>query len=173
VRLVENIVKRIDTDTIETDGGQRTERQPTFEDVGLEVSVNVERIDDNGFVTINVNPVVTAITNRLPLASPDDGSFATETAERSFNSGRIRLRDGQTLIVSGIIQEQDRVIASKIPFLGDLPIIGALFRSSTRETGRAEVVVLVTPMIMDESDRAPFGYEYNVSPDAQQMLQRR
>jgi type IV pilus assembly protein PilQ len=54
-----------------------------------------------------------------------------------------------------------------------LPIIGALFRSSTRETGRAEVVVLVTPMIMDESDRAPFGYEYNVSPDAQQMLQRR
>jgi type IV pilus assembly protein PilQ len=171
VRLVENIVKRIDTDTIETDGGQRTERQPTFEDVGLEVSVNVERIDDNGFVTINVNPVVTAITNRLPLASPDDGSFATETAERSFNSGRIRLRDGQTLIVSGIIQEQDRVIAS--PFLGDLPIIGALFRSSTRETGRAEVVVLVTPMIMDESDRAPFGYEYNVSPDAQQMLQRR
>lgn len=173
VRLVENIVKRIDTDTIETDGGQRTERQPTFEDVGLEVSVNVERIDDNGFVTINVNPVVTAITNRLPLASPDDGSFATETAERSFNSGRIRLRDGQTLIVSGIIQEQDRVTASKIPFLGDLPIIGALFRSSTRETGRAEVVVLVTPMIMDESDRAPFGYEYNVSPDAQQMLQRR
>ncbi|MFZ1028176.1 MAG: AMIN domain-containing protein [Limnoraphis robusta] len=173
VRLVENIVKRIDTDTIETDGGQRTERQPTFEDVGLEVSVNVERIDDNGFVTINVNPVVTAITNRLPLASPDDGSFATETAERSFNSGRIRLRDGQTLIVSGIIQEQDRVTASKIPFLGDLPIIGALFRSSTRETGRAEVVVLVTPMIMDESDRAPFGYEYNVSPDAQQMLQQR
>ncbi|MEA5522956.1 AMIN domain-containing protein [Limnoraphis robusta] len=173
VRLVENIVKRIDTDTIETDGGQRTERQPTFEDVGLEVSVNVERIDDNGFVTINVNPVVTAITNRLPLSSPDDGSFATETAERSFNSGRIRLRDGQTLIVSGIIQEQDRVIASKIPFLGDLPIIGALFRSSTRETGRAEVVVLVTPMIMDESDRAPFGYEYNVSPDAQQMLQQR
>lgn len=172
VSLVENIVKRIDTDTIETDGGQRTERQPTFEDVGLELTINVERVDDNGFVTINVNPVVTAITERIQLAEPDDGSFATETARREFQSGRIRLRDGQTLIVSGIIQEQDRVIASKIPFLGDLPIVGALFRSSTRETGRAEVVVLVTPMIMDESDRAPFGYEYNVSPDALEMYQR-
>ncbi|WP_413162085.1 AMIN domain-containing protein [Capilliphycus salinus ALCB114379] len=172
VSLVENIVKRIDTDTIETDGGQRTERQPTFEDVGLELTILVDRIDDNGFVTMQVNPSVTAITERIPLAEPDDGSFATETARRSFDSGNIRLRDGQTLIVSGIIQEQDRVIASKIPFLGDLPIVGALFRSSTRETGRAEVVVLVTPMIMDESDRAPFGYEYNVSPDAREMLQR-
>jgi type IV pilus assembly protein PilQ len=172
VELVENIVKRFETDTIETDGGQRTETQPEFEDVGLEVSINVERIDDNGFVTINVNPVVTAITNRIPLGGVTNGDFATETSRREYQSGRIRLRDGQTLIVSGIIQEQDRVIASKIPFLGDLPILGALFRSSTRETGRAEVVVLVTPMIMDESDRAPFGYEYNVSPDAREMLQR-
>ncbi|ERT06998.1 bacterial type II and III secretion system family protein [Lyngbya aestuarii BL J] len=172
VELVENIVKRFETDTIETDGGQRTETQPEFEDVGLEVSINVERVDDNGFVTINVNPVVTAITNRIPLGGVANGDFATETSRREYQSGRIRLRDGQTLIVSGIIQEQDRVIASKIPFLGDLPILGALFRSSTRETGRAEVVVLVTPMIMDESDRAPFGYEYNVSPDAREMLQR-
>ncbi|MEL7034772.1 MAG: AMIN domain-containing protein [Cyanobacteria bacterium J06592_8] len=173
VELVENIVKRFETDTIETDGGQRTEREPEFEDVGLELAINVERIDDNGFVTINVNPVVTAITNRIDLGGVTGEDFATETSRREYQSGRIRLRDGQTLIVSGIIQEQDRTTASKIPFLGDLPIVGALFRSSTRETERAEVIVLVTPSIMDESDRAPFGYEYNVSPDAREMLQRR
>ncbi len=172
VELVENIVKRFNTDTIDNNGVQRTERQPEFEDVGLEVSINVERVDDNGFVTINVNPVVTAITNRINIGGVTGEDFVTETSRREYQSGRIRLRDGQTLIVSGIIQEQDRVTASKIPFLGDLPILGALFRSSTRETGRAEVVVLVTPMIMDESDRAPFGYEYNVSPDAREMLQR-
>ncbi|MEB3281725.1 MAG: AMIN domain-containing protein [Lyngbya sp.] len=174
VELVENIVKRVDVNVFQEEGvGSRTERQPQFEDVGLEVSINVERIDDNGFVTINVNPSVTAITGRIELIEGNpNGGFATETSRREYQSGRIRLRDGQTLIVSGIIQEQDRVTASKIPFLGDLPIIGALFRSSTRETGRAEVVVLVTPMIMDESDRAPFGYEYNVSPDAREMLQR-
>lgn len=173
VRLTENIVKQIDTDTIETDGGQRTERQPQFQDVGLEVTVNVERIDDNGFVTINVNPSVTAIVRRIDLVAGDSDAFATETAERSFQSGRIRLRDGQTLIVSGIIQEQDRVLARKIPFLGDLPIVGALFRSTTRESQRAEVVVLITPQILDESDRAPFGYEYNLSPDSREMYQRR
>ncbi len=173
VRLVERIVRQTETDFVETPGGQRQTQSFVFtdddDDVGLQLSVNVERIDDNGFVTIQVIPTVTAVTTRRETGL----GFATEIAKREFRSGRIRLRDGQTLIVSGIIQEQDRITASKIPFLGDLPIVGALFRSSSRETGRAEVVVLITPMIMDESDRAPFGYEYNISPDARDMMQRR
>jgi type IV pilus assembly protein PilQ len=76
-------------------------------------------------------------------------------------------------LFSGIIQERDRVEASKIPILGDLPIIGALFRSTTRENERAEVIVLVTPSIMDDSDNSPYGYDYNISPDTRQMLEGR
>ncbi|MGB3404564.1 MAG: AMIN domain-containing protein [Microcoleaceae cyanobacterium] len=169
VRLVENIVKAIDVETTRGDGTSETTRTPTFEDVGLTLNVEVERIDDNGFVTLRVNPEVSALGARVDI---DDG-FATETLIRRLNSGRIRLRDGQTLIVSGIIQETDRVSASKIPILGDLPIIGALFRSTSRENERAEVVVLVTPSIMDDSDNSPYGYDYNISPDARQYLERR
>ncbi|MGB3533580.1 MAG: AMIN domain-containing protein [Microcoleaceae cyanobacterium] len=171
VRLVENIVKAVEVETTDTVGGPRSDRNPTFEDVGLILNVEVERIDDNGFVTLRVNPTVSALGDRVETG--DDDGFATETLVRSLNSGRIRLRDGQTLIVSGIIQEQDRVVASKIPILGDLPIIGALFRSTSRENERAEVIVLVTPSIMDDSDNSPYGYDYNVSPDARQYLERR
>jgi type IV pilus assembly protein PilQ len=171
VRLVENIVKSVDVETFDTAGGSRTETDPTFEDVGLILNVAVERIDDNGFVTLRVNPTVSAIGDRVETS--EDGGFATETLIRTLNSGRIRLRDSQTLIVSGIIQERDRVEASKIPILGDLPIIGALFRSTTRENERAEVIVLVTPSIMDDSDNSPYGYDYNISPDTRQMLEGR
>lgn len=171
VRLVENIVKSVEVETTDTVAGPRSDRNPTFEDVGLILNVEVERIDDNGFITLRVNPTVSALGDRIETG--DDGGFATETLVRTLNSGRIRLRDGQTLIVSGIIQEQDRVVASKIPILGDLPIIGALFRSTTRENERAEVIVLVTPSIMDDSDNNPYGYEYNISPDTRQMLEGR
>jgi type IV pilus assembly protein PilQ len=171
VRLVENIVKSVDVNVSESNSGFRIDRQANFEDVGLILNVEVERIDDNGFVTLRVNPTVSALGNRIDIG--DDGAFGTETLVRTLNSGRIRLRDGQTLIVSGIIQEQDRVTASKIPILGDLPIIGALFRSTTRENERAEVIVLVTPSVMDDSDNNPYGYEYNISPDTRQMLEGR
>ena len=93
----------------------------------------MERIDDNGFVTVTVNPEVSFISERVPTDASNPSEFGTEIASRKVESGRIRLRDGQTLIISGIIQEQERTTVSKVPLLGDLPIIGSLFRSSTNE----------------------------------------
>jgi type IV pilus assembly protein PilQ len=171
VALVENIVKSVKVTTISNNGGVQTDSDPKFEDVGLKLGVNIERIDDNGFVTLIVTPEISAIGDRVEISS--NGTFATETFVRTLNSGRVRLRDGQTLILSGIIQERERVNASKIPLLGDLPIVGSLFRRTTKENSRAEVIVLVTPQILDDSDRAPYGYEYSPSPDALRMMQRR
>lgn len=171
VELVENIVKAIEVETVNTVSGTQVNRNPTFDDIGLTVQVNVDRIDDNGFVSLRLNPQVSALGDRIE--TDNQGGFATETLIRSLDSGLIRLRDGQTLIVSGIIQDRERAAISKIPLLGDLPIIGSLFRRSTTDSQRAEVIVLVTPNILDDSDRAPFGYEYNVSPDVRQMMDRR
>ena len=94
-------------------------------------------------------------------------------SERSLSSGLIRLRDGQTLILSGIIQDSDRSTASKVPILGDIPILGALFRRTIRVNQRSEVVVLLTPRIIDDSERSSsMGYNYTPSPDVRQLLER-
>ncbi|MFM7368209.1 MAG: type II secretion system protein GspD, partial [Sphaerospermopsis kisseleviana] len=85
-------------------------------------------------------------------------------SERSLQSGLIRLRDGQTLILSGIIQDQDRATVNKVPILGDIPLIGSLFRSTNRENVRREVIVLLTPQVMDDTERSSYGYNYNPSP---------
>ena len=170
VALVEEIVKSVTTTFTDTVSGTRANKNFDFQNVGLTLGVNVQRIDDNGFVSMRINPTVSAPGDQVDAGG---GDFARQILSRTVESGLIRLRDGQTLILSGIIQEQERATVSKIPLLGDLPIVGSLFRRTNKQNQRAEVIVLVTPQILDDSDRAPYGYEYSPSPDALRMMQRR
>ncbi|MCL2931009.1 MAG: AMIN domain-containing protein [Trichodesmium sp. MAG_R03] len=172
VRLVENVVRSIVSNFTEVAGSSRETRSIRFEDVGLTLAIQVERIDDNGFVTVTVNPEISSLADRVTTDPNNLGQFGREIKKRKVESGRIRLRDGQTLIISGIIQEEERTTVKKVPLLGDLPIIGALFRSSTDENERAETIVLLTPQILDDGDRSSWGYRYNPSPDALQMMER-
>ncbi|MBN3885205.1 MAG: AMIN domain-containing protein [Nostoc sp.] len=169
VNLTQEVVGNITIQTTDTSGGSRTERTIDKQKVGLTLNVKIERIDDNGFVSLSVAPTVSA-----PSASQDTGNGQIIlVSERSLTSGLIRLRDGQTLILSGIIQDQDRTSISKIPILGDLPLIGSLFRKTNRSNQRNEVIVLLTPQIMDDSENSSYGYNYNPSPEVRQILERR
>ncbi|MEH1829556.1 MAG: AMIN domain-containing protein [Nostoc sp.] len=169
VNLTQEVVGNITLQTTDTSGGSRTERTIQKQKVGLTLNVKIDRIDDNGFVSLSVAPTVSA-----PSASQDIGNGSIIlVSERSLTSGLIRLRDGQTLILSGIIQDQDRSTISKIPILGDLPLIGALFRKTNRSNQRNEVVVLLTPQIMDDTENSSYGYNYNPSPEVRQILERR
>ncbi len=146
-----------------------TARRPIIKEAGLILQIRIDRIDDNGFVALSVAPTVSAIGG---TQATTDGDIAL-LSSRQLTSGQIRLRDNQTLILSGIIQEQDRATVSKIPILGDLPILGALFRSTNRVNSRQEVIVLLTPQILDDSERSATGYNYTPGPDARQLLERR
>lgn len=160
--IITDVVTEVDEEgaiTVETEKGE----------AGLSLDVNVERIDDNGFVTLSVEPSISA-----PTATQRAGTFdITLLAQRSLSSGTIRVRDGQTLVLSGIIQESDRTIVSKVPILGDIPILGALFRSTERANERRELIVLLTPQILDDSDESVYGYSYQPGEDVQQLLEDR
>ena len=80
--------------------------------------------------------------------------------ERTLNSGAIRLRDGQTLVLTGVINEQQREQVNKWPILGDLPLLGSLFRSTTSDRQKDELVILVTPRILDDNQGGAYGYGY-------------
>lgn len=146
-------------------------REPIIKDAGLVVQIRIDRIDDNGFVALSVAPTVSAISDSARTGNGDE--VITLLSSRQLSSGQIRLRDGQTLILSGIIQESDRVAITKFPILGDIPLLGALFRSTNRVNSRQEVIVLLTPQIIDDSDLSSVGYNYTPGPEARQMLERR
>jgi type IV pilus assembly protein PilQ len=169
VALVEQVLSSIDTQ-IDGDSGVIVQT-PVFQDAGLILSVQVERIDDNGFVTFNVSPTISSPQAPVPFQGTGGiSNLLTPIARREVSSGSIRVRDGQTLILSGIIQDRELSTVTKIPILGDLPIIGALFRDTTTTDERNEVVVLLTPQILDDSDQTAWGYSYTPSEEAQEIL---
>ncbi|MGC9504954.1 AMIN domain-containing protein [Baaleninema sp.] len=168
VNLTQEVVSQITIDFIDTPSGTRESRQVDKEPVGLELAVTVERIDDNGFVTLQVNPSVSA-----PVGTAGEGEqIVTLIQRRSISSGRIRLRDGQTLILSGIIQDSDRTEVRKVPILGDIPLLGSLFRRTVRDNERQEVIVVLTPNVLDDADPNNFGYTYTPGRDAREILEQ-
>ena len=169
VKLAQNIIESVRTD-IDGETGTRT-ITPVIAEAGVVLTVNVEQIDDNGFVSMSVSPTVSSIGATQNFDSGDGAvNLLNLLSKRELSSGLVRLRDGQTLILSGIIQDQERTTVSKVPILGDIPLLGSLFRSTDKANERAEVIVLLTPEIVEEDA----GLASNFSPgkESREILQR-
>jgi type IV pilus assembly protein PilQ len=131
--------------------------QPSFGIAGLTFGARISKIDDNGFVTFSMSPAITAALRQqiIPGCGPID-----ILAVRRLDTGSARVRDGQTLVMTGVISDADREEVSKWPILGDLPIIGQFFRNSSNNRGKRELVILVTPHIINDTEGGNFGYGY-------------
>jgi type IV pilus assembly protein PilQ len=147
VNLTQEVFGGFKINSVAGTGATTSTKEPIINKAGLSLDILVSRIDDNGFVSVGVTPTVSSIGSSVITSDGEIGLLQS----RTMNSGEIRLRDGQTLILSGIIQESDRTSVSKVPILGDLPILGALFRSTNKTNQRQEVVVLLTPQILDDN----------------------
>ena len=165
VKSGENVI----TGVSKTDASNgSTQFNNTREDAGLTVDVEVDKIDDNGFVTMRLDPTIS-----VPVtAGTQEGVQIFNIAERKLNSGKIRLRDRQTLILTGVITESDRQLVSKWPVLGDLPLIGQLFRSSDSSREKTELVIIVTPVVLDDQEGGRYGYGYRTGTEAATTLLR-
>jgi type IV pilus assembly protein PilQ len=117
------------------------------ETAGVVLEVTDVRIDDNGFVTLSIIPTISSPGEVVTLA---DGTQVTLLNRRQADIQRVRFRDGETLVLAGLIQEQDLVNVQRIPLLSEIPILGALFRRQTIENSRQEVVLLLTPFILQD-----------------------
>ena len=132
--------------------------QPVFQTAGLTLGARVKRIDDNGFVTFNLSPSITALTG-TSVTVEGCGSVKT-IAVRALDTGDVRVRDGQTLILTGVISDQDIQAVRKWPILGDIPFVGQFFRDSSNGRKKRELVIMVTPRIVNDVDGGSYGYGY-------------
>jgi type IV pilus assembly protein PilQ len=169
VGLTSQVVQQIKVTITNSDSGtERETREAILVDAGLVLGISVDRIDDNGFVTLSVAPSISAPVGEVQ--TDDQGGFVTLLSQRVLQSGQVRVRDEQTLLLSGIIQESERSSVTKVPILGDIPILGALFRSTEIDNKRQELIVLLTPQILDDSDQSVFGYSYTPREETQEVL---
>ncbi|MBK8337759.1 MAG: type II and III secretion system protein [Sterolibacteriaceae bacterium] len=116
----------------------------TYLDVGLKLEVE-PNVHLDGDVAIKINLEVSNITNVVSQGT--SGTRAYEIGTRTAQTV-LRLRDGETQILAGLIQDDQRRDATKIPALGDIPILGRLFGSQRDDGRKTEIVLSVTPRVV-------------------------
>jgi pilus assembly protein CpaC len=112
----------------------------------------IPTVTPGGSIRLRVAPEVSQLdfASGLVLSGFAIPSILTRRAETE-----IELRDGQTFAIAGLLDNNTLDSVTRIPVLGDLPIIGALFRSRQRRENRTELLVLVTPRLIAPMDQAP------------------
>lgn len=144
--------------TVGTAGVSRT--YEIGEDNGISVEL-VPFISPDGYVTLNLMPNYATIKEQIMApSSTGQGQIiaATLLQRRNLELSNIRIKDGETLVLGGLIQEEEHKNISKLPILGDLPVIGSVFRSTTTSNTKSELVIMITPhIIKDTEDVASAG----------------
>jgi len=126
----------------------------SYLEVGLKLDVepNVFLEDDVGIkVGLEVSNVVQQIRSSSGTVTYQIGTRNATTV--------LRLKDGETQVLAGLINDEDRRIADSVPGIGDLPIIGRLFSSHNNTTTKTEVVLLITPRILRNIARPELRFE--------------
>lgn len=109
-------------------------------------------------ITLNLTPytggggeiIVEVHTEVSVLGAPDPITHLPDKTTRQADTV-VRLRDGETLIIGGLTQQEDNDTRTKIPILGDLPIIGGLFRSRIRSRTHTDLTIFLTPHILSST----------------------
>ncbi len=117
-------------------------------DVGVKLRVT-PLTGGGGEITLNIDPESTEVSN-ISEVDPETGLPVLRTRQAGTT---VRLRDGETLMIGGLSQQQVEDRNTRIPLLGDLPLIGGLFRSRSRTVVNSELVVFVTPHILTPEGR--------------------
>jgi general secretion pathway protein D len=129
-------------------GASVTTGSVQYLDVGLKLEVEPDIHLDNE-VVIKVNLDVSSIIRQVTNGDPEtgNGTVAYEVGTRNATTV-LRLKDGETQILAGLISDEDRKTASKVPGLGQIPILGRLFSSHKDDNSKTEIVLSITPHIV-------------------------
>ena len=96
---------------------------------------------DGDIINLTMNAAVSSIDNTITLES---GGFTINAFRRRETSTTVELRDGESFAVAGLLQDDFRNLNDQVPWLGDVPVLGALFRSAEYQRAQSELVIIVS-----------------------------
>ncbi|MBM4288584.1 MAG: type II and III secretion system protein family protein [Deltaproteobacteria bacterium] len=109
---------------------------------------------DNDKISLRINPEVSELDFTSQTLVVLD-SYVVPALKVRRASTQVEMKDGQTLAIAGLLSDQHRTIVNKYPLLGDLPILGTLFRSKSFQKSETELVILVTPHLVKNQPPGP------------------
>jgi general secretion pathway protein D len=150
--LVGDRVPVVTSGTSATVGGSFSTSNVQYIEVGLTLEVQ-PTIHTDGNVAIKVALEVSSILKQISVPIGNGGStLAYEIGTRNAST-LLELKDGETQVLAGLIQDSDKRSSTRVPGLGDLPILGRLFRSDGTTRDKNEIVLSITPRIVRAQPR--------------------
>ena len=160
IDLTEDYVEKVTSEFLSSTANTLTTGavQKTYtigSDKGIKVSL-IPFISPDGYVTLNIKPDYATEASKVYEGNAAGGQdlVATLLNRRNLDLKNVRIKDGETLVIGGMINEAEMKTVQKIPVLGDLPLVGAAFRSTTTSKAKAELVIMITPRIIRDGEEA-------------------
>lgn len=146
INISEDIIQSVTSTT--TDEGLVTQEVTIGQGDAIQFSI-LPKISPNGYVTISI-PDFTL--SAFKGSTEQAGTAAGLTATRNVEVKAARVKDGNTLVIGGLIQEREEVEYQKFPILSDIPIVGTLFQQQNTNKVKTELIIMITPRILKDMD---------------------
>jgi type IV pilus assembly protein PilQ len=123
------------------DGNEETKYQSI--DAGITLDVT-PWVSNSGSITLELKPSISNMKAQYQSRPPDIGRREISTT--------VRVKDGQTIVLGGLLQDNGSKTVNKVPILGDIPLLGRLFRSKSDNSSKTELLIYITPHILKDND---------------------
>ncbi|MFA5259628.1 MAG: type IV pilus secretin PilQ [Candidatus Omnitrophota bacterium] len=115
-----------------------------YKDIGIIFEVT-PHVNNTGYVTLDINPKITAILDYVTVENTSLPQLSNEEAMTS-----VMIKDGETLVIAGLIKDQTSDVKRKLPILGDIPILGLLFQKKEKTSVKTDLLIFLTPHIITQ-----------------------
>lgn len=150
---VGRLIPFLDIETVITEVGDNlaTTMEPTITYIQSGVSLGVTpQIDKNGITTMHITPIITSIVDYKPF-NYNGTTWDIPISDVRETDTVVRIKDGATIVIGGLIQEQSTDNVSKIPLIGDIPFLGeTLFSKISKTTQKIELVIMLKITVVDK-----------------------
>lgn len=124
------------------------ELSPFFSGIALDVT---PQIAEDGEVVLHIHPVVSDVTDQQKNFTVGDQDFSLPLALRGIRESDsiVKAKNGQVIVLGGLMQESKNKVDGKRPLLGDIPLVNTLFRTKNKASSKTELVILLRPIVVD------------------------
>ncbi|NIT14390.1 MAG: type II secretion system protein GspD, partial [Candidatus Dadabacteria bacterium] len=124
---------------------QTIDREP----VGIRLAITPQ-IGDGDFLHLELQTEVSSVRPAPPDLNTEDFGIATTTRTASSS---VVVKDGQTIVIGGLVQDREGILENKVPGLGSVPVLGNFFKFKEKSSSKINLMILLTPRIVeDEKD---------------------
>jgi MSHA biogenesis protein MshL len=151
--FITDVESNTSTTTATASTQSNVELTPFFSGVALDV---IPQISENGDIILHVHPTVSTVTEKTKNINVSSGTaLSVPLAISSIRESDsiIRAKSGQVVIIGGLMQNTVEQNVSKVPLLGDIPLVGSLFRHTQDVSKKSELVILLKPVVIDSDEQ--------------------